>query len=109
MNIPTVSVHGMDGMSSQEVIYQIIKIGIDRILMPDFGEEVSFVQQIINSACKYGRKVVVEGRSMVNIIQVAQELGLGLSAAKSRLARVRKRLKELLTREGGEPYAKPHP
>ena len=49
MNIPTVSVHGMDGMSSQEVIYQIIKIGIDRILMPDFGEEVSFVQQIINS------------------------------------------------------------
>ena len=33
------------------------------------------VQQIINSACKYDRKVVVEGRSMVNIIQVAQELG----------------------------------
>lgn len=41
--------------------------------------------------------------------QVAQDLGLGLSAAKSRLARGRKRLKELLTREGGEPYAKPHP
>ena len=33
------------------------------------------VQQIINSACKYDRKVVVEGRSMVNIISVAPELG----------------------------------
>ena len=33
------------------------------------------VQQIINSAYKYGRKVVVEGRSMVSIITIAQELG----------------------------------
>ena len=33
------------------------------------------VQQIINSAYKYGRKVVVEGRSMVNIISIASELG----------------------------------
>ena len=33
------------------------------------------VQQIINSAYKYGRKVVVEGRSMVNIIATASELG----------------------------------
>ncbi|MDO4272373.1 MAG: glycoside hydrolase family 3 N-terminal domain-containing protein [Eubacteriales bacterium] len=47
-NVPTISVHGMDGMDSQEVIYQIIKIGIDRILMPDFGEEVPYVQQIAN-------------------------------------------------------------
>ena len=41
--------------------------------------------------------------------QVAQELGLGLSAAKSRLARGRKRLKELLSQEGGEHHVKPHP
>ena len=33
------------------------------------------MQQIINSAYKYGRKVVVEGRSMVNIIATASELG----------------------------------
>ena len=33
------------------------------------------MQQIINSAYKYGRKVVIEGRSMVNIISIAQELG----------------------------------
>ena len=33
------------------------------------------VQQIINSAYKFGRKVVVEGRSMVNVITTAAELG----------------------------------
>ena len=33
------------------------------------------VQQIINSAYKYGRKCVVEGRSMVNVISTAAELG----------------------------------
>jgi ribonuclease J len=33
------------------------------------------VQQIINSADKFGRKVVIEGRSMVNIITTASELG----------------------------------
>ncbi|MFW5676128.1 MAG: ribonuclease J, partial [Acetivibrio ethanolgignens] len=36
---------------------------------------VDRVQQIINSAAKYGRKVVIEGRSMVNIITTAMELG----------------------------------
>ena len=49
MNIPTVSVHGMDGMSIQEVVTHMIKIGIDRILMPDFGEPVSFPEMIINA------------------------------------------------------------
>ena len=46
-----------------------------RIIIATFASNVDRVQQIINSACKYDRKVVVEGRSMVNIISVAQELG----------------------------------
>jgi len=46
-----------------------------RIIIATFASNVDRVQQVINSACKYDRKVVVEGRSMVNIIQVAQELG----------------------------------
>lgn len=46
-----------------------------RIIIATFASNVDRVQQIINSACKYERKVVVEGRSMVNIISVAQELG----------------------------------
>lgn len=46
-----------------------------RIIIATFASNVDRVQQIINSAYKFGRKVVVEGRSMVNIIQTATELG----------------------------------
>ncbi|MDO4284730.1 MAG: ribonuclease J [Eubacteriales bacterium] len=46
-----------------------------RILIATFASNVDRVQQIINSAYKYGRKVVVEGRSMVNIIDTASKLG----------------------------------
>lgn len=47
----------------------------NRILVATFASNVDRVQQIINSAYKYGRKVAVEGRSMVNIIGTANELG----------------------------------
>ena len=40
-----------------------------------FASNVDRVQQVINSAEKYGRKVVVEGRSMINVISTATELG----------------------------------
>ena len=45
-----------------------------RIIIATFASNVDRVQQIINSAVKYGRKVCVEGRSMVNIIEVAEDL-----------------------------------
>ena len=46
-----------------------------RIIIATFASNVDRVQQIINSAYKFGRKVVVEGRSMVNIIDTASKLG----------------------------------
>ena len=46
-----------------------------RIIIATFASNVDRVQQIINSACRYGRKVVLEGRSMVNVISTAAELG----------------------------------
>ena len=46
-----------------------------RIIVATFASNVDRVQQIINSAYKYGRKVIVEGRSMVNTISIATELG----------------------------------
>ena len=46
-----------------------------RIFVATFASNVDRVQQIINTAYKFGRKVVVEGRSMVNIIETAAGLG----------------------------------
>lgn len=46
-----------------------------RLIIATFASNVDRVQQIINSAYKYGRKVVVDGRSMVNVINIASELG----------------------------------
>ena len=45
-----------------------------RIIIATFASNVDRVQQIINSAYKFERKVVVEGRSMVNTIEIAQNL-----------------------------------
>jgi ribonuclease J len=47
----------------------------NRIIVATFASNVDRVQQIMNTASIYGRKVVIQGRSMVNVIQVASELG----------------------------------
>ena len=45
-----------------------------RIIIATFASNVARVQQILTTAAKYGRKVAVEGRSMVSIIDIAQNL-----------------------------------
>lgn len=47
----------------------------ERIIVATFASNVDRVQQIMNSAKKYDRKVMIEGRSMVNTIGIASELG----------------------------------
>ncbi len=47
----------------------------NRIIVATFASNVHRVQQVINSAVKYGRKVAISGRSMENILDVAGELG----------------------------------
>ena len=47
----------------------------NRIIIATFASNVDRVQQIINTAYRFGRKVAVEGRSMVNVITTAAELG----------------------------------
>ncbi len=46
-----------------------------RLIIATFASNVDRVQQIIETAYRYGRKVVVEGRSMVNVVNTASELG----------------------------------
>ncbi|MCR4924374.1 MAG: ribonuclease J [Lachnospiraceae bacterium] len=46
-----------------------------RIYVATFASNIDRVQQIMNEAKKHGRKVIVQGRSMVNIVEAASELG----------------------------------
>lgn len=47
----------------------------NRIIIATFASNVDRVQQIINTAYKYKRKVILQGRSMDTVIEIAQELG----------------------------------
>lgn len=47
----------------------------DRIIVSTFASNVDRVRQVIDTASRYGRKVAIEGRSMINIITIATELG----------------------------------
>lgn len=53
----------------------IFKGAKKRIIVASFASNIHRVQQIINSAYKYNKKVAVSGRSMVNVVNVAKELG----------------------------------
>ena len=52
-----------------------IKANGSRIIVATFASNVHRLQQIINMAVKFNRKVAISGRSMINVIGVARELG----------------------------------
>ena len=47
----------------------------NRIIVDTFASNVDRVQQIMDTAYKYGRKVILQGRSMETVIKIAEELG----------------------------------
>lgn len=53
----------------------IFKGNNERIIVATFASNIHRIQQIINAAVMYDRKVAVVGRSMVNVVKVGQELG----------------------------------
>lgn len=65
-------------MSERTVGQTLDKIFMDsksRILVATFASNVHRVQQVINAAVKFNRKVAICGRSMVNVVNVSMELG----------------------------------
>ncbi|NLY42451.1 MAG: ribonuclease J [Clostridiaceae bacterium] len=58
-----------------ETFEEIFKNCEQRILVATFASNVHRVQQVINAAARYGRKVAVSGRSMLNVVNVSIELG----------------------------------
>jgi len=58
-----------------ETFNDIFRNADSRILIATFASNVHRIQQIVNAAVKYGRKIALCGRSMVNVCNKAMELG----------------------------------
>lgn len=58
-----------------ETISEVFRLAENRIILATFASNVHRIQQVINAAAKYKRKVAVNGRSMVNVVNIAMELG----------------------------------
>ena len=65
----------MSESSVGEVFDKLFLNNTKRIVVATFASNVHRVQQIVNSAVKYGRKIAVCGRSMINMIDTARQLG----------------------------------
>ena len=65
----------MSESSVGEVFEKLFSNCTKRIVVATFASNVHRVQQIVNSAVKYGRKIAVCGRSMINMIDAARRLG----------------------------------
>lgn len=65
----------MSESSVGEVFDKLFLHCTKRIVVATFASNVHRVQQIVNSAVKYNRKIAVCGRSMINMITTARELG----------------------------------
>ena len=65
----------MSESSVGEVFDKLFLHCTKRIVVATFASNVHRVQQIVNSAIKYNRKIAVCGRSMINMIKTATELG----------------------------------
>ncbi len=82
-----------------------------RIIVAAFSSNIHRIQQVINTAVKFGRRVVLNGRSMVNNVRIARGLGY-LSAPDGLLADLRElqglppqRVVLLTTGSQGEPMS----
>lgn len=94
-----------------ETFYKLFRGCKNRIIVTTFASNVHRIQQIIDAAAAYNRKVVVNGRSMENMVEVATELGY-LNIPKNTLIDIKdmnqykpKELVVITTGSQGEPMA----
>ncbi len=75
----TTNVHREGYTPSEKVVgktlLDVFALSTRRIIVTTFASNVHRVQQIINAAVNFGRKVALSGRSMINVVEVAAELG----------------------------------
>lgn len=58
-----------------DTISEVFRISDSRVILATFASNVHRIQQVVNAAAKHKRKVAVNGRSMVNVVNIAMELG----------------------------------
>jgi len=58
-----------------ETIDDIFYRATDRIIVATFASNIHRIQQILDAAVKYGRKIAITGRSMTNNVEIARRLG----------------------------------
>ncbi len=58
-----------------ETISEVLRLSDNRVILATFASNVHRIQQVLNAAAEHKRKVAVNGRSMVNVVNIAMELG----------------------------------
>lgn len=58
-----------------ETLDNVFKDAKSRIIVATFASNIHRIQQIVNSAMKFNRKVALNGRSMINVVKTAMKLG----------------------------------
>jgi ribonuclease J len=92
-------------------IEEIFQKAAGRIIVATFASNIHRIQQILDSAYKFNRKVAVVGRSMVNVVNIALDLGYlsipkGLLMELDEIARLPKeRVVIITTGSQGEPMS----
>jgi ribonuclease J len=65
-------------LSEREIgqrLEEIIRVSPGRVIIALFASNIQRIQQLMNTAVKYGRKMALVGRNIVNNTRIAQELG----------------------------------
>lgn len=58
-----------------ETIEEAVRIATGRIIVATFASNIHRIQQVVDAAFKYNRKIAITGRSMVNYVNIARDLG----------------------------------